>query len=691
MEIVEADIQLIKDAIKSIDWEITHLSPSELESLKVKYSYVDSNYSRETLADLTREKIRDLLCADNGSYARPYFSKIHRHFLFRIFLDGTNDELFCNVTGQLFHAFKNENCIAKLSRESLVEALLCLKDYQRLYNSKLYLDKIEHADSRLKTISNSILTLKRKVAVVYNVKNGNVWVDSTEFERIGLQLHDKMKSLGGVSFLKSMFHFLHQNKRFDEKAKRYHFPISTSQVNDKLNPTTPWGYLFNLAIQFPDDGDSDKSTKPFLWKDIIEISTALVSALDVEPYSTWDTEFKVGTDAVKMMSDISLLESNFKIPQMRYSDLLTIIKGCFSWTEEYEDAKFQLTYSDLNYFINRFLKHLSSPAPAIVDIDELRSDMKRLTDEKFDLALEVFTHQEPPNQKFSSPADYVGADGFFKPFIKCGHNSILIPCPPYSCYAALEAICSYYRAKIKSFDDKVGAPLEKFVNDQISKFKVRAKSGEYENSDGEVGEIDAAVEFDDLIVLIEVKKKSFTRKARSGHWDSVLIDAHKSLLDSQHQALGHEYTLTKDKVIKFKGGDTLELNDRSIEKITLVLFDYGAIQDKSIIRQLLPMYMQCRFSSDDEKLSKSFKVLNERCIEFSDRYAKHVALFDEPPNIPFFSSWFFSLPQFLVLLDDVKNISDLKVALWNTKFVTLKALDWYYEHSYMRSLKSNNS
>lgn len=691
MEILDSDIQLIKEAIKTVNWEIRHLYGAELNEVRSKYSDSQPNYDREHLVGLIRQKARESICTEDGQPARAFFYKISRHFQYRIILENTKDELFCNVAEKLFHFFETTVRLAPLTSENLNFTLLCLKDYLRLYNSTISNDKIEYVDCRIRSICKSILVLKREASVNYLIKNGNVWVDSQEFDRVGKLIKDKMRSLGGLNFLKTMSSFLIKTEKYDANFKRYHFPISTSQVNDKNKASPPWGYLFNLAIQFPNVGDQKVESKPELWNQIIEVSTALVSALDVEPYSTWDTEFKTGTDAVKMMSDISLLESNFKLPQIRSSDLLLILKGCLSWVQTEENPSFEVTYSDLNYFLNRLLKFLAQPDPVVIKIKELRKNMKRLSDDKFKFALDIFTHSLPPNQQFVSPSDHVNVDGFFKPLITVDSESVLIPCPPYSSYAAIESICTYFRRKIKSFDDKAGEHLEDFIRQRLSKFNVTIKHGDYTNSDGEDGEIDAAIEFDDLIVLIELKKKSFTRKARSGLWDSVLIDIHKSLLDSQHQALGHEYSLEKDRQIKFRDGTILQLNDRAIEKVTLVLFDYGAIQDRTIIKQLLLMYLQCRFSSKDDGLNKQFAALNEKCESFNKRYSKYSALLSEPPNIPFFGSWFFSIPQFLALLDNVSNSKDLKSALWHTKFVTLKALDWYYEHSYMRNLKGTKA
>lgn len=686
-EKVQLDLDIFKNAIDSIRWDITPFSQDELQDIRKKYLYLDTNYSQSTLADHIRTRIKEILCSTSGGSARSVFWELNRTFLFQFYIDGTENYLLSNILGQLFHVFGNEDFISDINEEKLKEALFCFKDKLRLYNLKVSLDRVDQNDNRLLAVSNCVKKLKNKFSLNYKIEHGNVWIETEEFVKIGDQLSKFMNILGGQLFQENMVNVLIKNKKYSSLMQRFLFPIPSSQMGDKIDPTVPWGYLFNLSLRHPHQGNPLIINKGPIWTDLIEYSTALLSALDIEPYSIWDTEFKSGESTFKMLSEMSLLESNFRIPQIRASDVMKIFKGLFSWVVSFENSSFPLSYSNLNYFINNLSKHLFSDRTHVLNTDDLKAMMSRLNESQLSEVLSVYCHNSPsPNSSFVSPLDYHEANATMKPFIKLSEEEILIPLPSHSCLAIFEATMSYYRGKISDFDSKIGTQMELFVKGLLEKMKIPFLSGEYKNSDGEEGEIDIAVEFEDLIGLIEIKKKSITRKSQNGDGDSLLFDVHKSLLDSQLQALNHEYTLHKDGKIQFSNGTTLELKERRVEKITLTLFDYGAIQDRTIIRQLLIFYMQCRFNVSSSE--KRYKDLNDKCDKFSQKYTKLSSLFEKPENIPFFGSCFFSVPQFLILLDDVKDAAGLKKSLFNTKFTTSKSLDWYFEHEQMSKIKS---
>ena len=368
-EKIQLDIDILKNAVNSIHWDIAPFTQDELQSAREKYSYLDSNYTQSILADHIKEKIKENLCSIEGNSARLIFRELNRTFLFQFYVDGTENYLLSNIIGQLFHVFGNGDFISDLNEERLKVALLCFKDKLRLYNTKVSSDKIDQNDNRLLAVSNCAKKLKNKFSLNYKIERGNVWVEVEEFIRIGNKLSNIMNDFGGMLFQESMINVLIKNKKYSSSMQRFLFPIPSSQMGDKISPTVPWGYLFNLSLRHPHQGNPLILNKEQLWTDLIEGSTALLSVLDIEPYSIWDTEFKSGESTLKMLSEISLLESNFKIPQVRASDVMKMFKGLFSWVTEFENSTFPLSYSNLNYFINNLPKQLSSEKLQILNLD----------------------------------------------------------------------------------------------------------------------------------------------------------------------------------------------------------------------------------------------------------------------------------------------------------------------------------
>ncbi len=687
--ITNEKLNAFKNAINEIGWDTPPLDNNQLKELRKRYSCENGNYQQPKLIEKIHEEIVRTFCDDEGESARALIVRARKSFQLRCIINREDEWLYVKVCEQLFSLFTADDKIKTVSQKPLVNTFELLKDKLRLSNTEINSKPAIVMDSRLAAVSKSILILKDRFNLKYRIEDGDVWVEKPECEKIGCKLAVLMKAYGGVRFLEKMFSCLRDNGRYSANLKRYQFPILTDSLGSRREPTVPWGYLFNLALRFPDRGSAKEGTHQELWSDLILLSTALLSSMNVEPYTPWETEWKSGIGTVRMLSELSLLESNYRIYQVRLDDLPLFVEELFSWIKDYEDDSFDLTYSDWQYLIGILAEYLSSEMPKIVDLKELEGRASKLSPTKFNAAIRLLCHESPPNVSFVSPADYVSVKAFFKPFILTGENQLLIPCSSYCCHALIEAILCYYRTAIKCLDNRLGEPIENFVKNRLIKCNIPVLSGEYTNSDGEDGEIDIAIEFDDLICLIEIKKKSITRKSRSGDAEKLLLDVKESLLDSQYQMLGHEYSLIRDGKLTLKSGEMLHLNSRRIEKISLVLLDYGALQDRTIIRQLLVLFLNSKFGSGKEREGK-YKKLNERCEQFSKKYSKLYSLLGSQEKIPFFRSWFLSVPQFLILLDKVNSPSDLKTAIMNLKHVSFKTLDWYFEYEYIQNMEKQN-
>ncbi|MGD0433650.1 MAG: hypothetical protein ABSA58_21420, partial [Acetobacteraceae bacterium] len=61
---------------------------------------------------------------------------------------------------------------------------------------------------------------------------------------------------------------------------------------------------------------------------------------------------------------------------------------------------------------------------------------------------------------------------------------------------------------------------------------------------------------------------------------------------------------------------------------------------------------------------------------------------DAATDRPFFHCWFLSLPQLMVLLDDVHDNESFRTALWKTRHIITGSSDFYHDLAYMRNLMS---
>ncbi|MGV0954759.1 MAG: hypothetical protein ACOYBR_10635 [Fluviibacter sp.] len=193
--------------------------------------------------------------------------------------------------------------------------------------------------------------------------------------------------------------------------------------------------------------------------------------------------------------------------------------------------------------------------------------------------------------------------------------------------------------------------------------------------------------------FFEVKKKALTRPARSGSDAHLLLDLAGSLLEAQAQAGWHEIRIKRNGALNLvRDGQTrrLALDGREIERVALGMLDFGSFQDRIVLKQFLEATLNVNFGSSDPAYAKRFKAINDALQDIREQY--NIAYAGETEvNQPFFNCWFMSIPQLLILLDEVHNGESFKDALWKCRHIVTGTSDLYYDIAYMRRLKSGNA
>lgn len=307
----------------------------------------------------------------------------------------------------------------------------------------------------------------------------------------------------------------------------------------------------------------------------------------------------------------------------------------------------------------------------------------------------VLSHAEGgPNRHFSLPTDaptpddnLKGADFYLRPLIRRPGNRYLIVDRSMCGWGYVEALLTALRPLDQNLDTKVGTAMETFVEGEFASHNVDVFSGDYD--EGGHGECDIAVPTPEVLVFLELKKKTLTRRARAGNDAELLLDLAGSLLDAHAQAGWHEVRITKAGFLDIvRDGDTrrLSLDGRGIEKIALGMLDFGSFQDRTMLKQFLEATLNVNFGSSnlayDKKLKKINVVLEEMREQLNAAHAGKTEI-----RQPFFNCWFMSIPQLLILLDEVSDPATFKRALWNYRHMVTGTSDLYFEIFNMRRVR----
>lgn len=675
-----------------------HLINSNFENIQETIEKKQNSSLTSSPHDDISLRLSKILCDDSGKDAWELLTRISNQLFYEQEINGQQNIFLINLVLRLRDLMRSSGKISLKEYKKVRQAVSELIKYTLITNRPISHTREEGACNRKKAVSKSILMLKKKHDIEVKINNGEVEISTACIEKVSKKICLKMQQLGGLVFLKGMFNVL--QKQFHNSQKRYHFPISSDFLGQKMDPTIPWGYLFNIAIKYPNRIDQGIFTDVNVtFKEIIETSKNLVSALDIEPYGHMDTQFKSGEYASKMLSELSLLSTNFSIPQFRYTDFIKLFDGIFDWLK-FESKEIRSKIRSYKIFLQNLIVFFSEKTndPLVIKKGEMPKLKGKLSNKKFLQSLSCFVHESSPNQDFLTPNDFRFSNALLKPLIRIDDNCLLIPCKGWAMIAFYEAICSEFRPLFDKhyFDSSIGNQFEVYVRNLLKESGFTIKSGKYKNFDNETTDLDLYFENQNRNFFIEVKKKSLTAESKSGEEYKLLIDYANSLLYSQIQILGHKLTLLNEGRIDLFGGDAINVNDKINEDISLILFDYGYAQDRTVIQQFLRLYLTYTMDvnvvekSKAESIISQFNALNKKCQKFIKLFDLYQSNFQGDQKNLFFDSWFLSLAQLHIVLDSYHQYGDLN-SLQKLKHFTTKNFDFYYEFANIEDRRRNKS
>lgn len=567
-----------------------------------------------------------------------------------------------------------------------------MEEYERNNLGRLY-------GTRLIVISNAAKILRREGCKI-DCENGKVVIEESQARRIANQIEADIKSLGGIETLRRLFKKI--EPCYQNKHGRYHLSPSHSSYFPRDYPVLfPVGYLLNLCVKHPHRSTLLAFESPDKnWCRILKNSIAFTHILDVRPYNLFVSGEHSREMLIPFLQNLAIYDNLFRPIQLRPSDVPKMIKGLFcdlsikiekklGWTPEQAatiaERIFKLAADNANK-----LESIIFQSEKLYDSDDLEL---KIENNIIDKVLTLYSHKlNSVNLDFQIPQDIskVKSENYFqhKPLIRLSNNEYLLANSSMCSPAFYEAIISEVKEKVDGdIHGKLGAKTEDFIKDEFLARGIQCKSGYYGKPQKGYSrnEIDILVEASDTLIFFEVKKKTLTTRARSGNDFSLLIDLSQSLLASQIQINKHEIYIRKNEHIKLDNYSTCELKGRNIARVSVTLLDFGGFQDRTIIFDFLTNILNARLEVDgSENLSteenEKLDDLKKKLSKFQEQFDELVQLEPTKKGQPFYDSWFLSLPQLLIILDNVNSSDDLKRELWKTRSSSAYFLDFYQEY-----------
>ena len=486
------------------------------------------------------------------------------------------------------------------------------------------------------------------------------------------QLSNWISQIGGVRFVETLLELL----PYDEKKGRLML-LRQGNLPDPgtFVPEYPFGYLLNLGLRHTSSIGSEKALKRH-FGNVMNLSRDFCLAVyPYQSYSIWEKVFHRNETVLEYFQRLTLIDSlyymqqsgkdfvlemcNFLIDQMVQLGMSLCAACSF---EEYRQLMNVLAGKT---GIKKFVRFKQTEIDALQDKKRQTEILKMISFEMGDI-----------NVNYEKPVDYNKVNYNDRPFVILKNGDVILYPTTIGVWGWYEMLLSLLRAADGQIDNKVGLMLEDLMHSKLHKKGIATKTGRYVVDKIE-GEADVVIETPDKILLIEMKKKTMTRAARQGHIYQIVLDFAGSLLYSQEQCVRTDTLLRRkgciDLLKKKKVVDTLEWLGRESDKITLTLSDYGTLQDRVVLRNVLEELLKYRYTIDEKEVRefetdekkqeltiKGYKTLAEKQDDMIT-YLTELKQQHDPAKTwsPFFNSFFFNLEQMFFMVGLANNLDEL--------------------------------
>ncbi|WP_157119082.1 hypothetical protein [Azohydromonas lata] len=478
-------------------------------------------------------------------------------------------------------------------------------------------------------------------------------------------------------------------KNFNSAYKRYSFKRISRE------PLIPWGYIHNLSIKNLRYSAPKKIGLKKAWSEALSLATDYCTLLDVQEYSNMEIIFPPkNMDILSHLKRMVLIDQIYQIKQYNEDDILDLVQGVYGAVNT---EKYSLPWSTEDYLVvARCIIDLSRKSGLqTISKDHIFAGIGHALPKEKTLEILSCLHHEPEqvNSGYLYPVDAEKENYHYKPLVKLNENTFYVGNLSFSCFGFLEVIASKYR-HLGVTESTVGDLLEDYVGQKLAatgakymaneKYKINAQQREELDLKSLEGECDFIIETDDNIIFIELKKKILGRKAQGGDVLRLAFDLSQSFLLSQVQANWHEIILKRYKRIYFNSGKILELNGKTIEKLSLSMLDFFSLHDRLVAQKLLEEFSRRRLHVESNKKSITTDVSKvNKLLDELNKQIKMPELSHHRNGIfKFATCQFLNLSQFTSMLRNCNSPEDIHRHLTSHKHITTGEKDRHSENIY---------
>ena len=661
------------------------------------------SFTRHRVDDEIVSRVFNCIKYDAGEYiGKGELSQIKKALIYKSVLEHTEQyEAYILALEELDSiGGNNVQKYAPLSEEDKwKEAIGYLKCYMKRNPPQTEFVK----DCRKKEIDRAKAALKlQKHGVRVRIEKNDLAFDKTY--AVTGKISDMVSRIGGVRFVEALlapFPFNADTGRL-KPLKQGNTPNPFEAGSDY-----PFGYLLNLGLRHTSSKGSEESLKKYFVQ-VFELAQDYCTAVyPVVNHHILADIFHRGEKPTAYLKRLTILDSIYYV-QQNNKELAIAIYGYLIdrlETEGYELPEEGITLQEYKAVMTELMRLTDDKKFVRVRTDDIKTLPDEEKKKRFFRTVSISAGVVNPN--YEEPLDYDKVNYSDAPMILLPNGEALLYPSTIGVGGWYEKMMALLREKYNDrktkseMDGFVGLELEGFMRQKFAEKGIAVKHGKYKYGKSE-GECDLVVESDDKIFLMEMKKKNLTRASRQGNEYQIVLDLAGSLLYSQDQCFRTKMVLMKEGQVELEENgnkEMLEYKGRKTEHITLTLNDYGSMQERLLLKQILEIFMRYEFSVKDEDVDATHldaqikQMVKEGYVTLAKKQKQLKGFLDEICKMellntpqtkqfrydPFFDSWFLNIEQLCYLLKISNNISEFEENVKNLKFTTYGTRDFWAE------------
>jgi hypothetical protein len=683
-----SNTELFIELVNSVNLEIP-FSNNKFNDEKYKRLYDNfgiffnpNSFGDKQIEEEIKGKIKCLLETKNDSFIlQKDLYSILRQLIWEQIVYHKDLEPYLNILSFLWDISRSIYRMISLSFSTEWKIIIKLiKEYYDFKKGKQenILNVYKH-DNRSNATGEALKYFYEKHGIEIKFSDGEIDLTKEQETEIYAKIENIIKNIGGLNAINYLL-FISQRK-YNTQQHRFHFYRSLS-FRDNSEPDIPMGYIINISLKYL------KNSIEFTYENTEETMRTLFILMknfcalyDVQTYNPLEDLHISREYLPQKLHELILYDSLFTVNQFNPCHLREFLKFIFS----------SINPQIVNFSIKDYIDYISDIIekckdtfkPYILRKKDFYNRYKNLLTLTIDKIFDTFSfNYYTINNKYKTPYDYNECNSTFRPLVNIGSGKFVLINSSICAMNSYEALMDRLRNNVDNLDKIVGQRFEEYIKYSFDQRNISFKSGNYKNRQGQC---DIIVETENKNLFIEVKKKALTRISRAGNDVQIFIDISKSLVDSLIQLNRHEIILHTENKLELEDY-TIHLNRRDIEKLSLVLHDYGTIHDSIICNQILQNIESGGYDVYDTKYKQEFTEANEKFKELNKQIVQ-LNIWKTETQQPHFNYRFLCLPQLLIILDESSSNKDFLENLVKTKHIALHNHDFYSLYDYANKLR----